>query len=262
MDPLTANLLVTEILGFSPQLLLDDLTNIPHNNVQLTVEAVETFLRAWVEKQDHSKRPAYDKELEEGLAALQTLLDSHSDRAFDLFEAWAWRNVFEIPPDIPIVMPHHEGLDLTITDEEERALYLELDLARKKLEATKRMELLLTKAVKASSQRRARAEKQVQDAEFLTSTEQLLSSIPLVTDLHHKVSQMTDTKKMKIPDDLPQFKIDPDKRLWEASQSGFLSWMTSRAIEITRGPSDVDMDMDIGDELPAAQFARKIAERA
>jgi hypothetical protein len=147
------------------------------------------------------------------------------------------------------------------------------------LSQAKRMELLLTKGVKASSQRRARAEKQVQDAEFLTSTEQLLSSmkcysrlsalntnistgIPLVTDLHNKVSQMTDTKKMKIPDELPQFKIDPDKRLWEASQSGFLSWMTSRAIEITRGPSDVGMEMDIGDELPAVQFSRKIAERA
>lgn len=137
LDPLAVSLLVTEILGFSPQLLLDDLTNIPHHNVSNTVEAVEAWLGEWIEKQDPAKQDELHMELEGGIASLQTLLDSHSDLAFDLFETWAWRNIFDIPTDIPIVTPHHQGFDLTITEEEERDLREQLEKSKQKLDAVR-----------------------------------------------------------------------------------------------------------------------------
>ncbi len=132
-DPHTTEQLLTDILGFSPQLFLDDLTNIAHNNVRMTVEAVELFLRHWIEKQD-TKPDALNQELETGIATLQTFLDSHTDLAFDLFESWAWRNVFQVPP-IPMVTPHHQGLDLTIPEDEETRLRRELEKQKLKLDA-------------------------------------------------------------------------------------------------------------------------------
>lgn len=39
-----------------------------------------------------------------GLHALETLLESHIDKAFDKFTAWALRNAFEIPPDLEVVL--------------------------------------------------------------------------------------------------------------------------------------------------------------
>ena len=40
----------------------------------------------------------------QGSHALETLLESHVDKAFDKFTAWALRNAFEIPPDLEIVL--------------------------------------------------------------------------------------------------------------------------------------------------------------
>lgn len=188
-DTHTVEQLLTEILGFSPQLFLDDLTNIAHNNVRITVEAVELFLRHWIEKQDASKLDALNQELETGLATLQTLLDSHTDLAFDLFETWAWRNIFEIPP-IPMVTPHHQGLDLTIPEDEETRLRRELENQRRKLDAvrasirvlviqtpirsqTRRLEVLLADAVEVSTRNKSLTERKLKQLEFLSSTESL-----------------------------------------------------------------------------------------
>ena len=73
-------------------------------------------------------------EVEQGLVAFQTLLEYHTDIAFDFFEAWCLRNIFMIPPDLPVVLPHEEGLDLTLTVEKERELMDEVEQLRKRLD--------------------------------------------------------------------------------------------------------------------------------
>lgn len=40
----------------------------------------------------------------QGLHSLETLLESHVDKAFDKFTAWALRNAFEITPDIEVAL--------------------------------------------------------------------------------------------------------------------------------------------------------------
>ncbi|KAJ6596767.1 hypothetical protein B0H10DRAFT_2441763 [Mycena sp. CBHHK59/15] len=67
--------LLTEALGFSPQLLLDDIIN----------------QRAQLDDDDGTQ------EVEQGLVAFQTLLEFHTDVAFDFFEAWSLRNIFATP---------------------------------------------------------------------------------------------------------------------------------------------------------------------
>ena len=47
---------------------------------------------------------------EVGLVAFQTLLEHHTDIAFDFFEAWCLRNlnIFMIPSDLPFVLHQEE----------------------------------------------------------------------------------------------------------------------------------------------------------
>jgi len=138
LDATTLNLLLTEVLGVSPQILLDDYTNIPHDNVRQTTEALEEGVRGWIEREvPTEQRTACLAELESGVIALQTLIDSHSDFAFDLFEVWVWRNIFDVPAHVAqhIIMPHHKGLDLTITEKQESEAREELAMLRGRLEA-------------------------------------------------------------------------------------------------------------------------------
>ena len=45
-----------------------------------------------------------DADTIQGIYALETLLSSHVDKAFDKFTAWALRNTFDIPDDVEVVM--------------------------------------------------------------------------------------------------------------------------------------------------------------
>ena len=138
LDATTQNLLLTEVLGTPPQILLDDYTNIAHENVRQTTEGLEGGVRHWIEREvSMEQRTACLAELESGVIALQTLIDSHSDFAFDLFEVWVWRNIFDVPANVAqhIVMPHHRGLDLTITEKQEIEAHEGLAMLRKRLEA-------------------------------------------------------------------------------------------------------------------------------
>ncbi len=128
-------LLLPEALGFSPQLLLDDIINIANNAVTDAVNGLEEFLQRWADeraKKDGVGEPTKESEwdptgeVEQGLVAFQTLLEYHTDIAFDFFEAWSLRNVFAVPPDLPIVLPHQEGLDLTQSPEREKELMDEI----------------------------------------------------------------------------------------------------------------------------------------
>ena len=117
----THPLLICEALGFSPQLLLDDIINTANNAVQDGVNGMEEFLQKRANEklaktQSLLGSDAIMHEVEQGLVAFQTLLEHHTDIAFDFFEAWCLRNIFMIPSDLPIVLPHQEGLDFTITN--------------------------------------------------------------------------------------------------------------------------------------------------
>jgi kinetochore protein Mis12/MTW1 len=137
----TPPLLLPEILGFSPQLLLDDIINIANNAVQDGVNGMEEFLQKWADERAAREGGDWDstQEVEQGLVAFQTLLEYHTDIAFDFFEAWSLRNIFAIPSGVlegrlPVVVPHQEGLDLTCTPEREQGLIDECHELRQKID--------------------------------------------------------------------------------------------------------------------------------
>lgn len=131
----TSTVLVPELLSFSPHFLLDDTINIANDGVGRAVDAMEDFLNRWAETRlQHIPDWDADKELEQGLVSFQTLLEFHTDIAFDFFEAWSLRNIFALPPDLPLVAPHHAGLDLDHPPEKETELLAEIDELRRKIE--------------------------------------------------------------------------------------------------------------------------------
>ena len=135
--PTVPSVLLPELLGFSPQLLLDDVINVANNAVNETVAAMEEFLLRWAnERAERTASKEWDsnQEVEQGLVAFQTLLESHIDIAFDFFELWSLRNIFAIPADLPIVAPHHKGLDLNSEPERELELMTEIDELRRKID--------------------------------------------------------------------------------------------------------------------------------
>lgn len=137
-SPVTSTLL-PEILGFAPQLLLDDIINIANNAVYHCVDALEPFLYRWAEEralklQAQGKEWSGESQIEQGLVSFQTLLEQHVDIAFDFFEVWSLRNIFAFPADLPIVVPHQKDLDLTTPPEKEEQLFLEIEELRRKVE--------------------------------------------------------------------------------------------------------------------------------
>lgn len=138
------SVLLPEVLGFVPHYLLDDIINIANEASQQTVDAMEGFLLHWAEAQQPAQNSSSSnvdlkvaQDIEQGLVAFQTLLESHVDIAFDVFEVWSLRNIFAVPADLPIVAPHQAGLDLTHTQEEETQLLVEIDELRRKISAVR-----------------------------------------------------------------------------------------------------------------------------
>ena len=135
--PAVPSILLPEILQFSPQLLLDDIINFANEAITNAVDGLEEFLFRWANVREQRINEDWDstQEVEQGLVAFQTLLEYHTDIAFDFFETWSLRNIFAIPADLPIIVPHQEGLDLGYPPERETELMSEIDELRKKIDA-------------------------------------------------------------------------------------------------------------------------------
>lgn len=133
--------LLQEILGFAPELLLDDIVDSANNSIYQCVNAMEPFLRRWLEQRTSPLEPPPDDpewspeaEIEQGLVAFQTLLENHVDIAFDFFDVWCRRNVFAFNPDLPIVVPHQKDLNLNVEVEKETELYTDIEELRRAID--------------------------------------------------------------------------------------------------------------------------------
>ncbi|RDB18639.1 Centromere protein mis12 [Hypsizygus marmoreus] len=230
-------LLCPEILGFSPQLLLDDIINVANNAVQDGVNGMEEFLEKWADARAERQGGDWDstQEVEQGLVAFQTLLEYHTDIAFDFFEAWSLRNIFAIPSDLPVVLPHQQGLDLTVTVEREQELMEELEQLRKQVDNQRRLRRMYTRALQVSKRQRQRAEQRLDQLSLLKSP-----SLDVFGALPSKHLAMFTAVSTLPPLDastiasLSQAPLaDPSKRPWETSKTGYLNWAVGQLMDRT-----------------------------
>ncbi|KAG5646018.1 hypothetical protein DXG03_004620 [Asterophora parasitica] len=261
-----APLLLPEILGFSPQLLLDDIINIANNAVQDGVNGMEEFLEKWAEARTERQGGEWDstQEVEQGLVAFQTLLEHHTDIAFDFFEAWSLRNIFAIPPDLPIVVPHQQNLDLTHTPEREQELMDDLEELRKKLDNQRRLKRMLTHAIHVSERQRRREEEQLERLAVLNSP-----SLDLLGALPRKFMAMYSAVAALPPLDASTLAslshADPGKRQWETSTTGYKNWAVAQLLSKAEsgdagGRSVVDTLLERAGQVGSAEQLRTVVE--
>ncbi|KAF8637183.1 hypothetical protein AX17_002980 [Amanita inopinata Kibby_2008] len=235
------SLLLPEALGFSPQLLLDDIINIANNAVQDGVNGMEEFLQNWTDKRI-SRSPETEvesiQEVEQGLVAFQTLLEYHTDIAFDFFEAWSLRNIFAVPQEleVEVVLPHHEGLDLTVGGVEgerrEKELMDEIDELRQKLDNQRHLKRTLTRALRTSSSKRKRASQRLEDLSSLLSLSSSLSRVPQkLGEMYEAVSSLPPLEPAVVASLSHGPEPEAGKRPWETSKMGYVSWAVGRLLE-------------------------------
>ncbi|PPQ81772.1 hypothetical protein CVT25_013684 [Psilocybe cyanescens] len=273
------SLLLSEALGFSPQLLLDDIINIANNAVQDGVNGMEEFLEKWADErvaassaasgtgansraQVDADADATTHEVEQGLVAFQTLLEYHTDLAFDFFEAWCMRNIFVVPTDLPIVLPHQQGLDLTVTPEQEVEAMEEVEELRKRLDGQRKLNRLLTRAIRTSSRQLTRAENRfsrvsslslpLSDSPDSSSLDKLHSLPPKFLQMYRTLSSLPPLDSIPSAISTSTNTTEAGKRQWETSHTGYVNWALGRLVARTAGEGGPTADGEGGGAATAA----------
>ncbi|KAF8513577.1 Mis12 protein-domain-containing protein, partial [Hysterangium stoloniferum] len=229
--------LLPEILGFHPQLLLDDIINAANEPIYQCSEFVAAFMEAWATEraqrpETNNKKDQEDisKEIQQGIVAFQTLLEYHVDLAFDYFEVWTLRNIFFIPPDLPVVVPHHKNLNLHQDPKAEAELFNEVEDLRKKLQNRRRLNRHLKSALLTSRSQLARAKARFESIAILpsrppspTATESLIALCGVLPD-----PILLDPSSF-LPS--PSLLADPARRPWEQGKIGYDHWAVNRLVE-------------------------------
>ncbi|KAI0033246.1 Mis12 protein-domain-containing protein [Vararia minispora EC-137] len=229
--PPAPNILVNELLGFSPQLLLDDIINIANDAIGKAVAAMENQLNRWADERSGAKESDdWDsaQEVEQGIVAFETLLQFHTDVAFDFFEDWSLRNIFSFAAELPVIAPHQAGLDLDIPPEREGELLAEIEDLRRKIDNQHRLRRLIQRADHISAAREALAQRRLARAIALRppNTDALCKLPAELTSLYESASALPDF-------DLAQIRLshpESGKQPWLTGKAGYTQWAVQRLV--------------------------------
>ncbi|KAF9396822.1 hypothetical protein BGX21_009390 [Mortierella sp. AD011] len=163
--------LLTEHFGFSPLSFVDDVINSVNNMIYQASMALQEYVE--VQMDDMAVRSALPEDTDvkaecgKCMHKFETLLESSVDKNFDRFELYALKNLFGVPEDVDIVLPHYEALDFNIGVEKEQDLDEQIEILRRKLIATKALNYRLRKELEIEENRRRQLEKCREQIQFL-----------------------------------------------------------------------------------------------
>ncbi|KAG0343319.1 hypothetical protein BG004_005404 [Podila humilis] len=138
--------LLTEHFGAAPLSFVDDVINSVNNMIYQASMALQEFIEFQL-KAISQTAPGHEHidpklETEQGMHKFETLLESSVDKNFDRFELYALKNIFGVPKDVDIILPHYAALDFSIESEREQELDTELeDLRRQVIAVNEKSEL-------------------------------------------------------------------------------------------------------------------------
>ncbi|KAF9371721.1 hypothetical protein CPC16_002889 [Podila verticillata] len=152
--------LLTEHFGSSPLSFVDDVINSVNNMIYQASMALQEFIEFQLQEITQIEGRTLDIKLEteKGMHKFETLLESSVDRNFDRFELYALKNIFGVPEDVDLVLPHYEALDFTIASEREKELDDELGMLRRQVIATKALNHKLRKELEMQENARRKYE--------------------------------------------------------------------------------------------------------
>ncbi|KAJ1975523.1 hypothetical protein H4R35_003110 [Dimargaris xerosporica] len=122
--------LVIEHLGFSPVSCVDDIINAVNEVLYQATESLERFLEA-------EMGPC--AEVTQGIHQIETLLEQAVDKNFDIFELYCLRNIFNIPNNLTLTLPHYEGYDYSVTPEQEQGIDKEIADMQQKIQVAQHL---------------------------------------------------------------------------------------------------------------------------
>lgn len=204
---LRSTALLTELLGFPPISLVDDIINNVNEVMYKCTAAMEKYLlrKSIVDDVD------YSEEIKVGVAKLETLLEHTVDKNFDKLELYVLRNVLRIPDELidgdTFLLPHQVGLDTSCLNGIDREKLefemriMELDqklarheLLRREIERVRELKLKFVRFKKLvmESIKRALEEEQINgdNAANGTMKDVLRSLKPIDDTLRSLVSQL------------------------------------------------------------------------
>ncbi|KAL1412112.1 hypothetical protein Q8F55_003111 [Vanrija albida] len=262
--------LVHELMQFSPVSLLYDIAEHAHQTAHNTVEGVDAWAAREARLRDAEAEAAgvgdrggavdaHEREVEVGSHALETLLETHVDRAFDTFTAYALRNAFRVPDGVEVVMPWHKGIDfaraahVAALPEGEGALVARLTDLRAQVEHARLVDHRLALAEAALDRRLEIAAHRRAQVGFVADSVREAGLAPLpdkAADISAALKALHDRLQ---PLEVPQRSRAPEladgTTAWEAGRQAYLSWALGKAL------SSASAEAPIGDRIDAAERA-------
>ncbi|CAE6468809.1 unnamed protein product [Rhizoctonia solani] len=235
------NALLTELLGFVPQLLLDDIADAATDTVNNGIDGLEVYLRnEWLPKRTSSTPSQEDleAEIDSGLLEFQTLLCGHRDMSIDMLEAWSMRNVFCVPEGLKIVMPHQKGLDMTTPQGKDVHLQVELDVMRRKIENARKFQAQLKQAEKVTEQRLERSKARLERVKPLQDLDpKQIEHLPAAYRSLLSTLSSLPTTTPPVPASSTSTKKHTESR------AEFLDWAVKRLVTSSTGGPSGKLDM-------------------
>ncbi|KXL41878.1 hypothetical protein M433DRAFT_157137 [Acidomyces richmondensis BFW] len=193
---------LTELFGYTPLTLLDDIINTVNEVNYQALNAIEEGLKQQpatqlgfqlTEEENKSLNSAEDKqaalekkkhdEIDNGMVKLETLLNSTVDKDFDKFEIYALRNILTIggdtDPDLVdyITLDHYKNLDLSTA--EKAPTKEEVGMQERRLRELKKLNILLKvkeveqanilRAIKSVEEKLRFLTKKSEEVEYITA---------------------------------------------------------------------------------------------
>ncbi|WWC91543.1 uncharacterized protein L201_006489 [Kwoniella dendrophila CBS 6074] len=243
--------LIHELVGFHPRALCHDISEAARSEVYHATGSIEDWVRS---KGDVNSK--LETELNTGLVSLETLLESHVDKAFEKFTAWVLRNAFEFSPELEVVLPWQKGLDF------QRGEYItknlkngqeeienELNKLRLKVEQTRLLSSKLELAEKKITHKLNIAKQRKNEVGFIKElinssdlnplpkpTQQL---IPILNSLNSSLKPLEPIStnilldaniNMNLNIDKQQITTNQHTKAWELGRSAYLNWALNKIV--------------------------------
>ncbi|WVO12442.1 hypothetical protein L204_100041 [Cryptococcus depauperatus] len=238
LDQEERNRFIHELIGYDPKDLTKDISEAARSEVYNIVSSIENWAYAM------SKDPDTEAELSTGLHALETLLESHMDNAFDKFEGWALRNPFDFPADLEVALPWHKGLDFqrgeyVVANGGKDALDRKIESLRTQVEQARflsqRLEIAekrLDRRIEMRKQHQAQVGfvKEVVDAAGLQPLPIRASQIQQTLSSLQTSLPSTDALDLPIPASSVLPHAGEHTKAWELGRAAYLNWALGKVV--------------------------------
>ncbi|KAL4401357.1 MIS12/MIND type complex protein [Malassezia pachydermatis] len=247
-DATRKHLILTELFGVHPRAIVDALVVSANEHLYILGSQLEDHVRSLL----HDREEA-DKEAEEGVHSILTLLEHAIDHTMDTFELYCLRSIFVVTPEQSrlMTMSHHRGLDLRplevrhaenpMQESEAPARATQHRLAQ--AEAAAQVRLQRVQAVAQAYQFILdgvqpfvqAAQHESPDVAVVQAAEEVSSNVYSVMEALDTLRSAEPlhvalTDPSAIPPDSSNAHDDEAKREWEKGRDAYLTWETQRIL--------------------------------